>query len=630
MHDLQKAIKLNDNRAIYRSRLLLDEDLAARSASLARIYSNLGFQQLALVEGWKSVNIDPGNYSAHRFLADSYSSLPRHEIARVSELLQSQLLQPINITPVQPQLSESNLFILNGSGPGELSFNEFNPLFNRDRIALLLSGTAGENDTLGDELVVSGVLSNISFSLGQFHYETDGYRENNDLDQDIYNMFAQVQLSHKTSVMAELRLKDIEFGDVTYNFDPDDFLPFKRETEESGSFRLGLRHSFSPGSDIIATLLHKDIESSLHNQIEILAMIPQPPPMPPLIITDTADFDILTDEDGYMAETQHLFSTEMINIASGVGYFSSDRKEAVTIGSSPPELDETETRHTNLYVYSLLKYPENIIWTLGGSADFLKGQIVDQDQFNPKLGLTYHPFKDTMLRTAVFRVLNRSMHADQTLEPTQVAGFNQFFEDSEGTESWRYGVAIDQMFTNNINGGIEYTRRDLEVSFEDVPASPFESSEVKQVDWEEQTGRAYVYWSPHTWLALSAEYTYERFDRDKEFAASIKKVKTHSFPLGININHPSGFSAQLKATYRDQEGNFQPQEVADPSIFFSGSDEFWLVDLSVRYRLPKRSGLIHVGVRNLFDKSFSFQDTDPVSPVLQPERLFFGKFTLAM
>ena len=34
LRDLQKAIELNDNRAVYRSRLLLDADVAARSASL--------------------------------------------------------------------------------------------------------------------------------------------------------------------------------------------------------------------------------------------------------------------------------------------------------------------------------------------------------------------------------------------------------------------------------------------------------------------------------------------------------------------------------------------------------------------------------------------------------------------
>ena len=111
LQDMQKSIELNDNRAVYRSRLLLDQDLAARSASLGRIYNDLGFQQLGLVEGWKSVNTAPSDYSAHRLLADLYAALPRHEIARVSELLQSQLLQPINITPVQPQLAESNLFI---------------------------------------------------------------------------------------------------------------------------------------------------------------------------------------------------------------------------------------------------------------------------------------------------------------------------------------------------------------------------------------------------------------------------------------------------------------------------------------------------------------------------------------
>ena len=110
LQDYQKAIELNDNRAVYRSRLQLDSDLAARSAALARIYSDLGFQQRALAEGYNSVNIDPTDFSAHRFLADSYSVLPRHEIARVSELLQSQLLQPINITPIQPGWPRATCF----------------------------------------------------------------------------------------------------------------------------------------------------------------------------------------------------------------------------------------------------------------------------------------------------------------------------------------------------------------------------------------------------------------------------------------------------------------------------------------------------------------------------------------
>ena len=148
MHNLQKAKELNDNRAVYRSKLLLDSDEAARSASLGRIYTATWVSSSA--PWWKAgIRLTPiqANFSAHRFLADSYSVLPRHEIARVSELLQSQLLQPINITPIQPRLAESNLFLISSQGPGGLSFNEFNPIFNRNRLALQGTGLVGENDT---------------------------------------------------------------------------------------------------------------------------------------------------------------------------------------------------------------------------------------------------------------------------------------------------------------------------------------------------------------------------------------------------------------------------------------------------------------------------------------------------
>ncbi len=263
MHDLQKAIELNDNRAVYRSKLLLDSDEAARSASLARIYSDLGFQQRALVEGWQSVNTDPTNFSAHRFLADSYSVRPRHEIARVSELLQSQLLQPLNITPIQPRLAESNLFLISAGGPAGLSFNEFNPLFNRNRIAVQGSGLVGENDTYGGEGVVSGIYKKFSFSGGYTHFETDGWRDNADQNDDIANVFAQYELSYKTSIQAEYRYRDNERGDLQLRFFEDDFLPNLEEDDETNSVRLGFRHAFSPGSDLIGNFQYQDADRSL-------------------------------------------------------------------------------------------------------------------------------------------------------------------------------------------------------------------------------------------------------------------------------------------------------------------------------------------------------------------------------
>jgi tetratricopeptide (TPR) repeat protein len=609
LQDLQKSIELNDNRALYRSRLLLDSDLAARSASLARVYTDLGYQQLALVEGWKSVNIDPGNYSAHRFLADTYSALPRHEIARVSELLQSQLLQPVNITPVQPQLAESNLFILEGSGPTDLSFTEFNPLFHRNRFGLQASGVVGGNATLGSEIIHSGVYDRLSYSIGQFHYETDGFRENNDQEIDIYNLFTQFSLSHKTSIQAEFRYIDRERGDLPLRFNPDNFLRTFRQEEITRSARLGLHHAFTPHSSFITSFIYQKKDFSTR-------------------FTEIVDFD--EEIKGFLGEIQHIFRTDRWSFISGAGHHNADVEEAKTIASSFIELD-SNTRHTNLYVYSQMNYPDNVTLTLGGSADFYDDDDIDRDQFNPKIGLIWDVFPMTTVRAALFRTLKRSLISNQTIEPTQVAGFNQFFDDPTGTDAWRYGVAVDQKFSQTLYGGVEYSRRKLDVPFlvEDVSSDPPVIT-VDSADWRERLSRTYLYWAPHPWLATSAEFLYERFEREDELPGPelFTKIRTFRFPLGINFFHPSGFTARLKATFVDQEGKFV-EFIDDEEVDVPGEDQFWLFDAAVGYRLPKRWGFISVEAKNLFDKKFKFQDTDPANPLIIPERLILARITLS-
>jgi tetratricopeptide (TPR) repeat protein len=117
LQDVQSSIELNDNRAVYRSRLLLDSDRASRGTSLALIYDNLGFLQPGINEASQSLALDPANAAAHRFLSDIYVDVRRREIARVSNLLQAQMLQDLNINPIQPSLSEANLNLVTQVGP---------------------------------------------------------------------------------------------------------------------------------------------------------------------------------------------------------------------------------------------------------------------------------------------------------------------------------------------------------------------------------------------------------------------------------------------------------------------------------------------------------------------------------
>jgi tetratricopeptide (TPR) repeat protein len=616
--DYQKSIELNDNRAVFRSKLMLDSDLAARSAATARVFSDLGFQQRALVEGWNAVNTDPTNFSAHRFLADSYSILPRHEIARVSELLQSQLLQPLNITSIQPRLAESNQFLISAGGPAGQSFREFNPLFNRNRLAFQGSGLRGENDTRGLEGIGSGIYKKFSFSSGYTYFDTDGWRDNADQTDKIANVFAQMQFTHKTSIQAEYRYRDTENGDLQLRFFQDDFLSNLSEDVERKTARLGFRHAFSPGSDLIGNFQYQNADGGFRDE-----------PDPVLTIDSEAD------ADSYGGELQYLFRSQYLNIVSGLGYFDIDAKEDLLTELNLPfppgpiivqESFDRDVNHTNLYAYSNINLPANVTLTIGGSGDFFNSDSSDtpeEDQFNPKFGITWNPFPNTTLRAAAFRTLKRTLITDQTLEPTQVAGFNQFFDDVFGTDAWRYGGAIDWKFSKNIYAGAEFSYRDLEVPWFDLVAS-----ELKEVDWEEYLGRGYLFWTPHKWLALSAEYLYENLERDEDFADGAKEVETHYLPLGINFFHPSGLSASLKGTYIDQDGKFERQGTL--GTFEDGDDNFWLVDAAIRYRLPKRYGFITVGATNLFDEEFQFFDSDRDNPRIIPDRFFFARVTLAI
>jgi tetratricopeptide (TPR) repeat protein len=617
LRDFQKAIELNDNRAVFRSKLKLDSDEAARSSSLARIYSNLGFQELALVEGWKAVNTDPTNHSAHRFLADSYAARPRHEIARVSELLQSQLLQPQNITPIQPRLAESNLFLISGQGPASLSFNEFNPIFSRNGATAQFSTLAGENDTIAGEFVLSAIQNRLSWSVGYSLFDTDGWRENADQDDKIANAFLQYELSYKTSIQAEYRYRDEEIGDLQQIFFEDDFFPGLTDKSTNRSIRLGGRHALSPGSILLGNFMYQNRESTL-TDID--------PPFPGLSF-----FEVDGEFDSYSSELQHLLRSQYVDLTTGAGYFDIDGDDvtvtAVTFFGTQVTPLEADIQHLNLYGYSYIKPLSNLTFTIGASYDNLdadEGLIAkgDREKFNPKFGIIWNPFPSTTVRGAAFRVFKRTLITDQTLEPTQVAGFNQFFDDLNATDSWRYGAAIDQKFTEDIYGGLEFSYRDL-----NVPVFDLSTGDAINSNDDEYEGRAYLFWTPHEWLALRGEYQYERLETGVAFEGEPKNLDTHRVPVGANFFHPSGLSATLTGTYLYQEGKFLRLATG---IEESGDDTFFLVDAGISYRFPKRYGFFSLGVTNLFDEDFNYYEVDAANPSIQPDRFFFASITLAV
>src|SRR6185503_2310081 len=113
VRSLEKSVELNDNRQVYRSELLLDQDRAVRSASLATIYQRAGLADVSVREAARAVTDDYGNYSAHLFLANSFDAFRhptrfnlRYETAWFNALLLANLLAPVGAGTFSQSISQ--------------------------------------------------------------------------------------------------------------------------------------------------------------------------------------------------------------------------------------------------------------------------------------------------------------------------------------------------------------------------------------------------------------------------------------------------------------------------------------------------------------------------------------------
>jgi tetratricopeptide (TPR) repeat protein len=620
LEDIQRSIELNDNRAVFRSRLLLDSDRAARGTSLALVYDDLGFLQPGIQEASKSLTVDPANAGAHRFLSDIYVGVRRREIARVSNLLQAQMLQDININPVQPSLSEVNLNLVTQGGPAQAGFNEFTPLFERNQAQLNAAGVVGNKNTYGGEGVVSGVYDRFSVSAGGFGYRTDGWRKNNDIKQDVENVYFQAAITPELNAQLEFRRRHSDQGDLAFNFDPDSFSPDFDNKFDRDTYRAGLRYSPLPSQDFLVSLIYSDFKQKQSDSFDI----------PEGLLGSEADFD----DSGYQAEGQHIYRRDWLNLTSGFAY--NDRNQNLDFSQDLDDVpvfefsQKDDVTQVHPYAYANVNFPEPVIWTFGLSYDNFNGGPITEEKVNPKVGVQWNITDDTVLRGAYTEFVKPVLASNQTLEPTQVAGFNQLYDDPNGTVARRWGVGLDHRLLSNLFIGSEATWRYL-----DIPVIGGTGTE-RHFDADEQTHRGYIHWLPIPELALNLEVVYDRFESPSSGLTLgegfPEKVETFSVPLGVRYFHPSGAFAGFGVTYVNQDVKRTQDNLAGLA---DGNDDFFYLDASVGYRLPRRLGIISLGATNLLNQNFHYQDDSyreaqdqPSAGPYFPETLVFGRITL--
>ena len=247
----------------------------------------------------------------------------------------------------------------------------------------------------------------MSVVLSQLHYETDGFIENDAAEKDIYDLFFQKQFGWNSSIQLDVKRSDFESGETFFRFDPPNAFPVT-VSEDGKFYRLSGHHGTGANADLIWTVVHEDSD-------RVVDVFP--------------DLGLLTFNDGKAtaAELQQTNAWERLRIIYGAGYVADERDFR-----GEPVLIKSEA--ANAYMYGLWRSPDDTLRIQAGlSADWYErehsdtSESVDRQRLSPKLGLIWLPLPGSTVRIVSFSSVRRPFIGSQTIEPTQVAGFNQFF-----------------------------------------------------------------------------------------------------------------------------------------------------------------------------------------------------------
>lgn len=243
--ELERSLKLNDNRRIYRSKFLLDQDKGVRSSNLASIYQNNGMTEVAVREAVRAVNADYGSAAAHLFLANSYDNLrdPRRVLLRYetpwfNEQLLANLLSPV------------------GGGPLSqfVSAQEYSKMFEADGLGLNFVSEYRSDGSLRSIASQYGTFGNLSYALDADYQYDSGKKQNSDLSRfEGYATF-KLQLAPTDSIFLQTKYQDLRTGDTLQRYDNDALrdIPTNtsrfRELQDPGFLLAGWHHEWSPGN----------------------------------------------------------------------------------------------------------------------------------------------------------------------------------------------------------------------------------------------------------------------------------------------------------------------------------------------------------------------------------------------
>ena len=426
VREFEQSIALNDGRAVYRSRFLLDQDLASRNVSLASAYSRLGLTEWANAHAIESELASADDSSAHLFLGETFLNLDGRLNAGGGELLLSRVLGPPN----------ANSFN---------SLNNYTTLFDRPRADWLFTQVAGTFNSSDTELSAYGGTDKLAYSTVWGYFRTDGFRPTNDDRHDWSgaNLFKVKLTEHGSLLLSYIHVDSRQgnHGGGLSALVSEANNPFKRVTSRLDRTEVGYHYQLRPGSDFLAYFaIQKDTGVSDD----------------PKATFGYLHTTITTNNPAYDYQAAHLLKlSPRLQFQYGVDLYQGEQKSTTNsnliLPFDPPEeypysftSRTTDVRFRTLFAQATYLVTRRLSTTLGLNYDwsnhddlFLESDT-SSTRWNPTAGLSFGLTGSATLRFAAMRVLQ--MHYQDRFAPAHVMGFPLQQNESPLSESTAFNL----------------------------------------------------------------------------------------------------------------------------------------------------------------------------------------------
>ncbi len=662
VRDLERSVALNDNRRIFRSRFLLDQDRAVRSANLAAIYQAAGMEELSVREATRAVESDYASASAHLFLANSYNALRdprrinlRFETPWFNELLLANLLSPVGGGPLSQFVSEQ----------------EYSKLFEADRFGLSSTTTYFSSSEVRETASQFGTFGNFSYSIDTEYQYDPGQRPNNEITRSETYGQMKFQITPRDVLFLQTKYQDVRQGDLLQRYDQDDFAPGVRfrEVQEPAIILAGFRHEWAPGVHtlLLAGRLADEITFSDLNRAadaaEFVRTGYQPNVSRSLILTRNPagaitnafllplDLRYHSTFTTYTGEVNHIWEQENNTLVAGARFQSGEFHTTDRIDNPPgfagPFFDvpaaahdfRTELDRQSVYAYDTWRPFRTLSLTAGLSYDRLHfpenhrnppllATQSTRSRFSPKAGLIWNPLGKLVLRGAYARALGGvSFDESVQLEPNQVAGFNQVFrsiisESVVGSVSAptyeTAGVLVENKFStgtyvalqaNLLRSGVDRRIGTFDASTRAGAILPpiVASSTAQRLDYEEQNlVFTFNQLLGEEW-SLGARYHLTYSDLTTTFRELPRPLLE---ALAENQDEATLHQAQIFVLYNHPSGFFARVEgywAQQSNVGYTPDipgDELIHLNAYAGYRFRRNYGEVTVGFLNLTDRDY--------------------------